>query len=198
MLVFPLILFAFVSSVTPGPNNLMLASSGLNYGFRRSIPHMLGISCGFMLMLVLVGLGFGAMFRAWPILHNALELVCAIYLLYLAYHIATAVPAESAPTRGKPFSFLQAAAFQWVNPKAWAMALAVVAVYLPPGGLFSELIVAALICGFVNLPSVSVWTLFGVALRRLLHRPAAIRTFNIGMAMLLIASLYPMVSDRLF
>lgn len=199
MLIAPLILFAFASSITPGPNNIMLASSGLTHGFLRSIPHMLGISIGFMLMLVLVGLGLGALFRNWPELHDVLQLTCAVYLLYLAWRIATAVP-PSASTQaiGRPFSFLQAAAFQWVNPKAWTMALGVIAVYVPPTGLLTDLLLASLLCGLVNLPSISVWTMFGVALRRLLHRPTAIRMFNWLMALLLIASLYPMVQSWLF
>lgn len=198
MLVLPLILFAFASSVTPGPNNIMLASSGLTHGFRRSIPHMLGISIGFMAMLVLVGLGLGTLFRNWPGLHDVLQVACAVYLLYLAWRIATAVPpSASGQTEGRPFSFLQAAAFQWVNPKAWTMALGVIAVYVPPAGLLTDLLFAALLCGLVNLPSISVWTLFGMALRRLLHRPAAIRMFNWAMALLLVASLYPMAAEWL-
>ena len=198
MLLTPLMLFAFASSITPGPNNLMLASSGLTYGFRRSLPHMLGISAGFMVMLVLVGLGLGVVFQQWPVLHDVLQIVCAVYLLYLAWCIAMAAPpSPGAQAEGRPFSFLQAAAFQWVNPKAWTMALGVVAVYVPPTGLLSDLLLAALLCGLVNLPSISVWTMFGVALRRLLHRPTMVRVFNWLMALLLVGSLYPIAAQWL-
>jgi len=192
-LLLPLALFSFVAAITPGPNNVMLASSGLTYGLRRSVPHMLGITGGFMLMLVLVGLGLGALFQQWSGLHNAMQLVCMAYLLYLAWRIAMAQPASAQSGGSRPLSFLQAAGFQWVNPKAWAFVTSVVAVYVPPVDLFFNLCVAALICGVTTLPSVLVWTLFGMALRRWLQRPGAVRRFNVTMALLLVASLYPML-----
>jgi len=191
-----LALFALVSSITPGPNNLMLAASGLNYGFRRSVPHMLGVSLGFMAMLAVVGLGAGAAFTQWPWLYEILQYAGAAYLLYLAWRIATAGPPDAErQATGKPFTFLQAAAFQWVNPKAWVMALGVIAAYTPQADFFFNLMVATLICGVVNLPSIGLWTAFGAALRPLLRRPAALRAFNVGMALLLVASLYPVAAD---
>jgi threonine/homoserine/homoserine lactone efflux protein len=118
------ILFAFVSSITPGPNNTMLLSSGVNFGFNRTIPHMLGISCGFALMVLAVGFGLGAVFKAYPILYTVLRYAGAAYLLYLAYKIATSGPAEDGDqSNTRPMSYLSAAAFQWVNPKAWVMAI---------------------------------------------------------------------------
>ncbi|SHE93664.1 Threonine/homoserine/homoserine lactone efflux protein [Lampropedia hyalina DSM 16112] len=192
-LLVPLALFAFASSITPGPNNIMLASSGLNHGFRRSVPHMLGISVGFMLMLVVIGLGLGALFRTWPALHQILKIASALYLLYLAWRIATASPVNVDARPRRPFSFWEAAFFQWINPKAWTMALGVIAVYVPQTDFLFNLLLGALICGLVNLPSISVWTLFGVALRRYLRQPAVVRAFNIGMALLLVASLVPLV-----
>ncbi|RMX04162.1 LysE family translocator [Corticibacter populi] len=189
----PMALFAFASSVTPGPNNIMLASSGLNHGFRRSVPHMLGISGGFMLMLVVVGLGLGMLFQAWPALYDWLKIASAAYLLYLAWRIASAGPVTGEGQTSRPLSFMQAALFQWVNPKAWTMALGVVAVYMPQTDFLANLLIGALLCGLVNLPSISIWTLFGVALRRCLRQPGAVRAFNIGMALLLLASLYPML-----
>jgi len=192
-LILPLTLFSFVAAVTPGPNNVMLASSGLTYGLQRTVPHMLGIIGGFMLMLIMVGLGLGAVFQQQPGLHSGLQLACMAYLLYLAWQIATAQPVSAQSTGGRPLSFLQAAGFQWVNPKAWAFTTSVVAVYVPSGDFFFNLCIAALICGLTTLPSVLVWTLFGMALRRWLQRPAAVRRFNITMALLLVASLYPML-----
>jgi len=191
-----LALFALVASITPGPNNLMLAASGLNYGFRRTVPHMLGVCLGFMAMLALVGLGAGAAFRQWPGLYQALKYGGALYLLYLAWRVATAgAPDPDGAASGRPFTFLQAAAFQWINPKAWVMALGVIAAYTPQAGFFFNLMVATLICGAVNLPSIGLWTAFGAALRPLLRRPAALRAFNLAMALLLVASLYPVAAD---
>lgn len=193
---FPMALFAFASSITPGPNNIMLASSGLNYGFRRSMPHMLGISVGFMLMMVVLGLGLGALFQTWPALHSLLKTASAIYLLVLAYRIATSGPLDAAAHAGRrPLSFWQAAFFQWVNPKAWTMALGVISVYIPQTDFLANLLLGALVCGLVNLPSISVWTLFGVALRGCLRQPRVVRAFNAAMALLLVLSLYPLVTQ---
>jgi len=193
-LMLPLALFSFVASVTPGPNNVMLASSGLTHGVARTVPHMAGIVGGVMFMMVVVGLGLGALFQQWPLLHDVLQVVCAVYLLVLAWKIATAQPASAQSAGSKPFSFLQAAGFQWVNPKAWTFAMSVVAVYVPPADFFLNLCVAAVICGVTAAPAVFVWTLFGMALRRVLQRPAAVRKFNVAMGLLLAASLYPMLA----
>ncbi len=193
----PLALFALVSSITPGPNNVMLASSGLNFGFRRSVPHLLGVNLGFTLMIFLVGIGLGSVFQQTPALYTVLKYAGAAYLLYLAWKIANSGPLDEGEARGKPFTFLQAAAFQWVNPKAWVMAVGVVATYTPQNGFFANLVIATLVCGVVNLPSIGIWVTFGTALRRVLHRPAAIRAFNVGMALLLVASLYPVALELL-
>jgi len=193
----PLALFALVSSITPGPNNVMLASSGLNFGFRRSLPHLLGVNLGFSLMIFLVGIGLGSVFQQTPALYTVLKYAGAAYLLYLAWKIANSGPMEEGEARGKPFTFLQAAAFQWVNPKAWVMAVGVVATYTPQNGFFANLVIATLVCGIINLPSIGIWVTFGTALRRVLHKPAAIRAFNIGMALLLVASLYPVALELL-
>jgi threonine/homoserine/homoserine lactone efflux protein len=193
----PLALFALVSSITPGPNNVMLASSGLNFGFRRSVPHLLGVNLGFTLMIFLVGVGLGSVFQQTPALYTVLKYAGAAYLLFLAWKIANSGPLDEGEARGKPFTFLQAAAFQWVNPKAWVMAVGVVATYTPQNGFFANLVIATLVCGIVNLPSIGIWVTFGTALRRVLHRPAAIRAFNVGMALLLVASLYPVALELL-
>ena len=184
--------FAFVSSITPGPNNLMLMASGANFGFRRSIPHMLGIGVGFVVMVLLVGVGLAQVFVAYPISHTILKTLSVLYLLYLAWKIATAAPATAQSATGRPMTFLQAAAFQWVNPKAWSMALTAVTVYSPGTGLW-PIAVVALIFGAINLPSVSTWTMLGQGMARLLTNRTRLRAFNWTMAALLVASLYPVL-----
>jgi threonine/homoserine/homoserine lactone efflux protein len=199
-----LLLFAFVTSITPGPNNLMLMASGVNFGFARTVPHMLGIGAGFLSLLLGVGFGLGAVLAAWPPLHMALKAAGGVYLLYLAWRIAmarTMAPAGASDAQGegraRPMSFLEAAAFQWVNPKAWVMAVGVIATYTPQNGFFANLVIATVVCGIVNLPSIGIWVTFGTALRRVLHKPWAIRAFNVGMALLLVASLYPVALEML-
>ena len=190
-----LVAFAFVTSVTPGPNNLMLLASGVNFGFRRTVPHMLGIGVGFTLMVALVGLGLAPAFEAQPALHTALRAVGAAYMLWLAWRLAHAGPVgNGAPTRGRPMRFLGAAAFQWVNPKAWVMALTAVAVYAGADGGAAGVLPVALVFGAVNLPSVAVWAAFGAALRQALSRPATLRRFNVAMALLLVASLWALLT----
>lgn len=185
--------FAFVTSVTPGPNNLMLMASGANFGFRRTIPHMLGVSIGFILMVVLVGAGLVQIFDAVPVSYTILKVVSVGYLLFLAWKIATAAPPRETERSGTPITFVQAALFQWVNPKAWAMALTAISVYAPSQSL-TAIAVVAVIFGTVNLPSVGSWTILGQQMRRLLTNPARLRAFNVTMAVLLIASLYPILA----
>ena len=187
-----LALFAFVTSITPGPNNLMLMASGANYGFRRTIPHMLGIGIGFTVMLLLVGAGLIRVFDEWPLAHDVLKVVSVAYLLWLAWKIATATGPAEGRAGGRPMTFLQAAAFQWVNPKAWAMALTAITAYAPDRGMLA-IVVVALIFGAINLPSVSTWTLVGQQMARFLTSHARRRTFNWTMATLLMASLMPVL-----
>jgi len=185
--------FSFVSSITPGPNNLMLMASGANYGFRRTVPHMLGVGIGFMFMLVMVGVGLMQIFNAIPASYLALKVVSVLYLLYLAYKIAVAAPPSNQEEKtGKPFTFLQAATFQWVNPKAWTMALSSVAVYAPSQSLMAVALVAV-VFGTINLPCVSVWTVLGEQLQHVLSSPRRLRAFNVTMAVLLVGSLYPVL-----
>jgi len=188
-------LFAFVASVTPGPNNLMLMASGANYGFRRTLPHMLGVGIGFILMVGLVGAGIGQLFRTVPMADAALRIGSVVYLLYLGWKVATATPPERGTAQGKPFTFLQAAAFQWVNPKAWAMALTATTGYAPDQSVTS-IVLIAVVFGVVNLPSVSVWTVMGQQLARILTRPTHLRIFNVTMALLLVASLWPILAHH--
>ncbi len=180
--------FAFVSSITPGPNNLMLMAAGANHGFRRSIPHMLGIGVGFMIMVMLVGVGLVQVFDMVPYSHLILSVLSVAYLLWLAWKIANAAPPGSQQATGRPFTFVQAALFQWVNPKAWTMAVTAVTLYAPDRSLGAVAFVA-LVFGVINLPCVSSWTVMGTQMRRFLSSPARLRAFNIFMAILLVASL---------
>ncbi len=184
--------FAFVSSITPGPNNLMLMASGANFGFRRTIPHMLGIGLGFTVMVVVVGTGLVQVFDSYPISYSIMKIGSVLYLVYLAFKIANAAPIKKGESTGTPMTFFQAAGFQWVNPKAWAMALTAVTVYAPDTSVWA-IVVAALVFGAINLPSVSTWTLLGQQMARVLTNPTRMRIFNRTMATLLIASLYPVL-----
>ncbi|MGI9295627.1 MAG: LysE family translocator [Pseudomonadales bacterium] len=189
--------FALVTSITPGPNNLMLMASGANFGFRLTIPHMLGVGLGFTLMVLLVGIGLVQLFDAYPASYAILKVVSVAYLLYLSWKIATAAPlrdeSEDSAARRRPITFIQAALFQWVNPKAWAMALTAVSVYSPSQNLGAVAIVAA-VFGLINLPSVSLWTILGQQMRGLLTNPRRLVAFNISMATLLVASMYPVLA----
>ncbi len=184
--------FAFVTSVTPGPNNLMLMASGANFGFRRTIPHMLGVALGFTVMVALVGVGLMSVFDRFPVAHTVLKVVSVVYLLWLAWKIANAAAPGAGGGTGKPLTFLQAAAFQWVNPKAWAMALSAIAAYAPDRSLAAAVLVAV-VFGLVNLPSVSAWAVLGQQIRHILTNATRLRLYNWTMALLLVATLYPVV-----
>ncbi len=191
-LLFALVAFAFVSSITPGPNNLMLMASGANFGFVRTIPHMLGVALGFTLMVVLVGAGLMQLFDLYPVSYTILKAGSVVYLLWLAWKIARASEPGMGKSGGTPMTFLQASAFQWVNPKAWAMALTAISVYAPTRDMGAVLLVAV-IFGAVNLPSVSTWTVLGQKIRVILTNPTRLRAFNVTMALLLVATLFPVI-----
>jgi len=184
--------FAFVTTVTPGPNNLMLMASGANFGFRRSVPHMLGISGGVSAMAFLVGMGLMAVFEAAPMLGIALQVLSVVYLLWLAFKIATAAPLTDQAANARPMSMLQAAAIQWVNPKAWAMCLSAVALYAPDRTVLSVAVVAGAFT-VVSLPAISLWAWLGTVIQQWLSNPTRLRAFNGLMAFMLIASLYPIL-----
>ena len=189
--------FALVSSITPGPNNLMLMTSGTHFGFRRTVPHLLGVTGGFVIMTIMIGLGVASLFKAFPLSFEVLKWASVAYLLYLAWHIATAPPlsepSDAPELDRKPMTFFQAALFQWINPKAWTMALTAVTAYAPKTNPLLGLTVIAVVFGAINLPAVSLWTLMGVQMRRFLSNPRIQRTFNIVAALLLVATLYPVV-----
>ncbi|HWK13312.1 MAG TPA: LysE family translocator [Rhizobiaceae bacterium] len=189
-----LLAFGFVSSITPGPNNIMLLASGVNFGFRRTIPHMLGIGAGFVSLLLGVGFGLGALLTALPQLHMTLKLAGAVYLLYLAWRTAMSrTLAAKGGASARPMSFLEAAAFQWVNVKAWVMAVTGMALYADASAPFVSVVTIAIAFGVVNLPCVSSWAAFGTALRGFLSDPVRLKWFNIVMGLLLAASLWPML-----
>ena len=194
-----LIAFAFVGSITPGPNNAMLLASSVNFGLAPTMPHALGVTIGFSVMVVAVGLGLGAVFAAVPVLYDVLRYMGAAYLLYLAWRIAIAgPPSEGGTARGRPLRFIEAAAFQWINPKAWVLAVGATATYAPPEDFFLNVLVVSAVFAAVNLPCISVWVGFGVAMRRLLSNPRILRVFNIAMALSLVASLIPVFWDDVF
>jgi threonine/homoserine/homoserine lactone efflux protein len=191
--------FAIAMSATPGPNNVMVASSGATYGFARTVPHFLGVSGGFAIMVAAVALGAGEVLHAYPVIHEILKWVGAAYMLWLAWRIATARPdakgvdeagSARARKRGRPLTVLEAALFQWVNPKAWVIALGAVATYTTTGGaVMGQALILALIFFIVCVPSTALWTAIGAGTARLLRTERAVRAFNLAMAVLLVASL---------
>jgi threonine/homoserine/homoserine lactone efflux protein len=180
--------FALATSITPGPNNLMLMASGANFGLRRTLPHMLGVSLGHMFLMIMVGLGLVRLFELWPVLHTGLKVAGTAYLLLLAWKIARAAAPSGGDAEGRPLTFLEAAAFQWVNPKGWFMAVTALSVYAPAQS-FAGVVVVAAVFAAINLPSVWIWAALGQAVRRWLTSPDRLRAFNWTMAGLLVASL---------
>lgn len=185
--------YAFAASATPGPNNIMLTASGANFGFRRSVPHVLGVAFGFGFMMAVVGLGLGAVFQAAPRLQVGLKILGAAYLLWLAWKIGSAETMAEAKGDARPLSALQAAAFQWVNAKAWMMVVGTMSIYAADGALATVLAIVATVIA-IGLVTSAFWAGFGVAMRRFLSTPWRLRAFNIAMAVLLVASLVPMLA----
>lgn len=185
-------LFAFASSITPGPNNMMLLASGVNFGFRRTLPHMLGVALGFSFMLIAVGQGLSELFERIPFLFSLLRIVGIAYLIYLAWGIARTAsdPIEGGNEQAQPMSFWGAVAFQWVNPKAWIMALSLYTTYLPSASPLTQRLAAAGLFTILNLPSVAAWAAFGAFLRPWLASVVVRRRFNYLMAALLLGSLF--------
>jgi len=208
-----LIAFTFSAGMTPGPNNIMLMSSGVNFGFRRTIPHMAGVALGFPAMVAIIGIGFGATIVALPWFHDLVSLLGIPYLLWLAIHIAMAdtrgglqpVAADAATAdadaprkASRPMSFLGASAFQWVNAKAWVMAIGMVAVYAPRGyGVIGGIVIVICINIFFSIMSSVTWTAFGSVLSSWLRDPVRLKVFNVTMALLLVATLIQPVIELL-
>jgi threonine/homoserine/homoserine lactone efflux protein len=189
-----LVLFASVMAFTPGPNNVLLATSGVNFGFMRTMPHMLGVIIGLDVLLIAGAVGVGLLFAAMPQFQIVLKVAGAAYMLYLAWRVATAHHQHgesNAPAR--PFTFMQAAAFQWINPKAFVAVIGGVALYVRPGHEWIDFPLMLGAMTVMTLGAVALWTGFGVALRRFLRDPGRARIFNISMALLLVVSIVPMV-----
>ncbi|MAD76099.1 MAG: lysine transporter LysE [Rheinheimera sp.] len=188
--------FAFSTTITPGPNNVMIMSSGVNYGIKQSVPHWLGICFGFPLMVLLVGLGFGVIFDRYPQLHQLIKIAGTLYLIWLAWRIASARPETIATGKSKPFTFVQAALFQWVNGKAWVMASGAVAAFTSVSGVYwwqvAMITLAFLMMAF---PCVGVWLVFGAGLRKVLTKPLFQRIFNIFMGSILLLSVLPVIAQ---
>lgn len=185
--------FALAASITPGPNTLMLMASGVNFGFRRTVPHMVGIGLGFMSLLSAVGFGLGAMFAVAPQLQWILKIVGGGYLLYLAYRIATTRSVGKGSRTHRPMTVVEAAAFQWVNPKAWMMGIAAMAIYTAPEAKTLTTLLVIACFAIVLAPSVMAWAGFGTAVRDWLAEPRRLQAFNVTMGIVLALSLVPML-----
>ena len=185
-----LAVFAFVAAITPGPNNLMLMSSGVKFGFARTLPHLVGVIIGFALMVALLGLGLSVVFRRFPAILPVMRVVGSLYMMWLALKIALAKPTYAVESDGRPIGFIAAAAFQWVNPKAWVMALSILSTF---AGLTDDyarsVLLTAMLCAAITVPCSGSWALFGSSLRRLVANPRVTRAFNLTMAALLVASI---------
>ncbi|MFV0490970.1 MAG: LysE family translocator [Pseudorhodobacter sp.] len=188
-----LVIFAFVTSATPGPNTMMLMASGVNFGFRRTVPHMTGIVFGFSGMILSVGLGVAGVFQAEPRADLVLKALSVVYMLWLAWKIATAAPPRPEEASGQPFSFVQAAAFQWVNPKAWAIATTGTIAFAP-GQQMVEMIWVAAVFALVGVPAVVIWAGLGHKMRNFLSDLRRLRIFNVTMAVLLVLSIWPVLA----
>ena len=174
----------------------MLTATGLNFGVRRGIPHLLGICIGFPVMLALIGLGFGTLFQLFPLLHEVIKVGGVVYLLYLAWKIATTSGSASEENSERPITFWQAAAFQWINPKAWVMGSSALAAYTSlDDNFFLQVAIICLSFALITLPCAGIWLVFGAGLQRFLRDPGHRRIFNIAMAVLLVASIVPVVVE---
>jgi threonine/homoserine/homoserine lactone efflux protein len=190
------VIFAAVMYFTPGPNNIMLLSSGLTYGFRRTLPHLAGVVFGFAFMVGAVGLGLGTVFIAYPVLQTILKYAGAAYLIYLAAVIAMSGPVSSGQDNSRgPMTFWGAVIFQWVNVKGWVMVIGTITAYAAIASFPWNIVMQVLICLPIGAAACIAWALFGSALRPVLTSPKAVRAFNIVMALLLLASLYPVFMD---
>lgn len=193
----PLIIFCFSTSITPGPNNLMIMLSGINFGLKRSVPHYLGILFGFSAMIILVGIGLGEVFEQFPQLHPIIKYLGAIYMLYLAWQIIRSDPhLKEAKGSKKPLGFLKPALLQWLNPKAWIMTVGVIAAYtIQDASMMHQIFVISLIYFLIGIPCVGLWLVSGVALSKFLRNPDHMRRFNWVMGALLALSIVLMIFE---
>ena len=190
--------FALTSATTPGPNNIMLLSSGLTFGYKKTIPHISGIVIGFPLMVLLIGLGFGVVFEKFPLLLSGLKIVGILYLFWMALKIArnTGTYDVEESEDSKPFTFLQAATFQWVNPKAWIMAITAISIFVTANdNTIFQVVVISTIFFITAIISSNTWAFGGVVLKKFIKDESMVRKLNIAMAILLIASVLPIIFE---
>lgn len=188
----PIMFFCLATSISPGPNNIMLMTSGLNHGAGKTLPHLLGIIVGFPLMVAVVGLGLGALFLAYPAIHLIVKVLGITYLLFLAWKMANSSNPNAKESLRNPLTFLQAASFQWANPKAWVIASGAISTFTSPGNIESQ--VLKVLVGYITVGSLSMaaWLFLGVFLKSILHNKRRLHYFNISMATLLVLSVIPM------
>ncbi len=192
----PLIGFAFAAAVTPGPNNALVAANAAANGWRATWPHMLGIGAGFALMIVLVGLGLAGVLAAYPAVARGMRWASMAWLAWLAWQIAMAPVGQGGEVPALRFGFVRAVLFQWVNPKAWLLALSIAAAWVrPEAALAPQLTVIGLVFFLVTVPSCLPWALLGDGAARVLGGGARMRAFNIAMALLLVASMLPIALE---
>jgi len=176
-------LFGFAAIITPGPNNVMLTASGSAFGFLRTIPHVAGIVIGFPVMVLAVGLGLGEVFTRYPAVHTAMKYIGAAYLLYLAWRIAQAGRPDGGSAKARPLTFFEAAAFQWVNPKAWMVAISAITAFTTvEGNYYAEVLIISAVFVAISIPSACAWCLFGVGIRQMISSPETARIVNLALA----------------
>lgn len=189
-----LVLFVLVAAFTPGPNNIMIMASGLNFGTRRSFPHLLGICFGVPTLIIALGLGLAQLFETLPLVHEVIRVIGLAYLLYLAWRIATAPAPGEVDGRGRPFTFVEAALFQWVNPKAWIMGSGAIAAFTNQAqDMAPQIILMGLVFLLLTAPAVACWMMLGRFLQKLIRKASYRRFFNISMAFLLLLSIAPVL-----
>jgi len=189
-----LIIFAFIAAYTPGPNNAVLLATGVNFGFRAAIPMILGVAIGFPFLILCVGLGLGRIFDVYPFLLTVIKVIGSIYMVWLAWKIATARPSENdSIVSSKPLNFIQGCGFQWVNPKAWIMGAYSLSAFTLPMQFKTGLFIVVGVYLFMGLTSAVTWAAFGVALKNLMNDPKWFRIINTGLAAALVLSLAPML-----
>ena len=190
------IVFAIVMFFTPGPNNIMLLTSGLNFGFRRTLPHLAGVVFGFAFMIAVSGLGLGAVFTAYPLLQTILKYAGAAYLIYLAVAIAlSGPPTPGEAERRRPMTFFGAALFQWINVKGWVMVIGTITAYAAIASYPWNILLQVALSLLIGWIACAAWVLCGTSLQSLVKSPVVVRAFNIVMALLLLASLYPVLVE---
>jgi len=191
--IIPILLFCFSTSITPGPNNIMLMSSGVNYGIKKSVPHLLGINIGFPLMILAIGLGLGSIFAKFPIVYPVIKVLGVSYLLFFAWKVANATAPKAQERWAKPVTFIQAVLFQWVNPKAWIMATGAIASFTSPQRFQTQMFF--ILGGYMTVGALCMifWLTLGASLKTFIHNERRIKYFNRAMAVLLVLSLVPMI-----